>query len=61
MNQFQRHYCPICWQYVLRTTSGNVRRHMDSLNRDTCPYSSEPWEATIQGPRKPKHYVRRAA
>lgn len=55
MNQYQRRYCPVCWQHVIRTTLGKVRRHMDSINRDTCPYSEEPWHGCIQGPRKPRH------
>lgn len=50
----QRRYCPVCWQHVLRTSNGNVARHMDSIGSDTCPYSAEPWGGVIQGPRRPR-------
>lgn len=54
-NQHQRRYCPVCWQYATRTVKGMVRLHMDSVGRDSCPYSNEPWDGCIQGPRKPRH------
>lgn len=44
-----RRRCPVCWQTVLPTTGGNVYRHCDSIGRDICPMSGEPYGFTQAG------------
>lgn len=46
-----RRRCPVCRQVVLRTTKGNIHRHWDSIGRDICPCSGEPYELTEVGRR----------
>ena len=38
--------CPVCRQPVRPTKSGMIAAHRDSLNRDDCPASGEPYTLT---------------
>lgn len=38
--------CPVCWQHVQRTAGWRIVRHRDSIGRDVCPMSGEPYELT---------------
>ncbi len=39
--------CPVCMRIVQPTTKGNVFRHTDSIGRDVCPMSGEPYDLTV--------------
>ena len=39
-----RHRCPVCWQNVVATRTDAISLHMDSVGRDKCPASGEPFE-----------------
>jgi hypothetical protein len=43
--------CPVCRQSTLPTTSRTVFRHWDSIGRDICPMSGEPYDMTEAGRR----------
>jgi hypothetical protein len=38
-----RFRCPVCWQRIVYTHRGYVNLHHDSLGRDVCPASFEPF------------------
>ncbi|MFD7247822.1 hypothetical protein ACFV6Y_38475 [Streptomyces massasporeus] len=39
-----RRRCPVCWRTVYPTFElRNVIRHRDSIDRDVCPMSGEPF------------------
>ena len=46
-----KRYCPVCRQFILRTTNANICRHRDSTGRDVCPMSGEPYELAEIGRR----------
>lgn len=39
--------CPVCWQRAIKAPSKRVTLHWDSIGRDICPGSKEPWRITI--------------
>lgn len=41
-------FCPVCWQEVRETKLLNVVSHFDSLRRDVCPGSGQPYTITIE-------------
>jgi len=43
----RRWLCPTCRREVKPTTKGNIVAHLDSIRRDTCPSSGEPWRTTV--------------
>jgi hypothetical protein len=45
----RKRYCPVCRQFVIRTARGNIWRHRDSMGRETCPMSGEPYELADLG------------
>lgn len=45
----RRRRCPVCHRVVLATTGGHVQRHRDSIDRDVCPMSGQPFELTEMG------------
>ena len=40
--------CPICWRDVRPTIRANIPRHFDSIRKDICPASGEPYRLTIE-------------
>lgn len=48
-----RRHCPVCWQTILPTTRGHVYRHWDTIGRDVCPMSGEPYDLAEAGRRRP--------
>lgn len=47
-----RRRCPVCYRRVAPTRGGLIYGHWDSLGRDRCPSSWEPYDITIRGDRK---------
>jgi hypothetical protein len=48
-----RRYCPVCWQTVgMPTAGGHIADHFDSVGRDVCPISGEPYELAGYGRRR---------
>jgi hypothetical protein len=39
--------CPVCLRNVAPTRGGNIYGHRDSIRRDTCPGSGNPWAITV--------------
>lgn len=42
-----RNLCPVCHLLVRPTLRGNIYGHNDSINRDVCPGSGQPWAITV--------------
>ena len=59
-----RRHCPVCWQNVgLPTVSGNIAQHFDSVGRDVCPMTDQPFKMAGFGQRRwqfVREYVRPA-
>lgn len=39
--------CPVCWQRVIKAPSKRIAHHFDSIGRDVCPGSRQPWSISI--------------
>lgn len=46
MNYIRRR-CPICWRRVGPTVNKAIEGHWDSIGRDVCPGSGEPYRITL--------------
>lgn len=44
-------YCPVCKQPVTRTSGDKIAPHMDSIGRDICPATGEPYRIAVTGRR----------
>lgn len=47
-----RRRCPVCWQIITPTPGRYVHRHWDSIGRDVCPMSGEPYRLAEFGRRR---------
>ena len=47
MKYYIRRQCPICWQRVRPTEHRSIEGHWDSITRDICPGSGEPYRITL--------------
>lgn len=45
------HRCPVCWQKVRSTSTGNIAMHWDSIGKEVCPGDALPYSSTIVGRR----------
>jgi hypothetical protein len=51
MSAVSRRRCPVCYRQVHPTAGHNIHGHWDSIGRDRCPGSGEPYDITIGGQR----------
>lgn len=47
-----KRYCPVCWQTARPTHNANICGHWDTIRRDICPGSSQPFLITLIQPVK---------
>jgi len=52
MSGAPRRRCPVCWQTIFPTTHRMISRHWDSVGRDICPGSGEPYMIATPGRRR---------
>lgn len=53
MSARSRRYCPVCWQPAGKpTSSGLIAAHFDSVGRDVCPASGQPFTIAGYGRRR---------
>ncbi|RFZ15059.1 hypothetical protein VIMS_02489 [Mycobacterium marinum] len=50
----RRRYCPVCWRPVQPSRGDNIEGHWDSVGREVCPMSGEPFALAHvgRGPRR---------
>lgn len=51
MSATPRRRCPVCYRQIKPTSHGVIYGHWDSIGRDRCPASWEPYDITIGGRR----------